>query len=138
MPQSYRIDTAQRLIWTRCWGILADSDLAEHQAKIRVDPAFSPTLGQLVDTREVREVAITLPAARALGHSKLFSPESRRAYVVRDDVMYGLARMYELYQELRGTRNVRVFRDRAEAVTWLGVTDPTPDAANPHEAALIT
>lgn len=126
MPQEFHIDETQQVIWTRCSGVLADADIAEHQAHLRADPKFQPTLHQLVDTREVTEVTLSLRTIRNLGQSQLFSPQSKRAYVVSQDVLFGLVRMYELYQSMRGTQNVRVFRNRTEAVAWLGVNDPVP------------
>jgi len=124
MSEEYHIDQEQRVIWTRCWGVLSDEDVVRHQDNLKADPLFMPTLNQLVDAREVTEVTVSARTVRQLGQSKLFTPESRRAYVVTKDVIFGLVRMYELYQSLRGAQNVRVFRERAGAVAWLNVTDP--------------
>jgi len=126
LAEEYHIDRKQGIIWSRCWGVLSDADLTAHQAKLRTDPAFDPALNQLVDCREVTDVTLSVGAVKRLGQSQLFSPDSKRAYVVAKDVVFGLVRMYELYQKLRDARNVRIFRNRAEATLWLGVTDSTP------------
>lgn len=134
LAEEYHIDRKQGIIWSRCWGVLSDADIAAHQAKLRADPAFAPGLNQLVDCRGVTDVTLSVAAVKRLGQSQLFAPESKRAYVVARDVIFGLVRMYELYQKLRDARNVRIFRDRAEAVRWLGVTDPAPgDPPRPRE-----
>lgn len=137
MAEDFQIDEVQQVIWARCWGVLADQDIFSHQARLRADPRFRPTMAQLVDTREVTEVTISMETIKRLGGSTLFAPESRRAYVVSQEVMYGLVRMYEIYQNLRGSEGVKVFRDRAEAVAWLGVQDlGQPPSAEPHSEAV--
>lgn len=123
MAQEYQIDEAQQVVWVRCSGTLSDNDITAHQAALRTDPRFRPTQSQLVDTTAVTDVTLSLGAVKKLGQSTLFAPESKRAYVVTKDVIFGLVRMYELYQTLRGSRSVRVFRTRAEAIGWLAVKD---------------
>jgi hypothetical protein len=87
------------------------------------DAQFEPTLRHLVDTSDVTEVTLSAQAIVQMGHSLLFDPTAKRAYVVTTDLVFGLARMYELYQNLRGPQNVRVFRDRDEALRWLGLNE---------------
>jgi hypothetical protein len=128
MAQDYSIDEQQQVIWTRCWGILSDADIATQQANLRQDPKFKPTMSQLVDAREVTEVAVTVEAVNQLGQSTLFAPTAKRAYVVTKDALYGMIRMYELHQAARGSETVRVFRDRAVALAWLGVGEPRTES----------
>jgi len=129
MPQDYSIDEQQQVIWTRCWGVLSDADIVCHQARLRDDPCFHPTLNQLVDARAVTEVKISAAAISKLGESTLFSPEAKRAYVVAQDALYGLVRMYEMHQAARGSEAVRVFRDHAVALAWLGVNEQASDSS---------
>ncbi len=123
MPADYQIDLPQHLIRSRCWGELSDADITTQQEQLRNDPNFHSRLNQLVDAREITSVTVSMQTIRQIGQSTLFAPESRRAYVVAKDVMYGLVRMYELYQNLRGSQHIRAFRDHAEALRWLGVDD---------------
>lgn len=132
MPESFHIDEQQRIVWARSWGLLCDEDIISHQARLRADPKFQATFAELVDTTGVTEVTLTAKMMLQMGQSTLFAPEAKRAYVVAKDVIFGLVRMYELYQSMRGKTAVRVFRSRAEAVAWLGVTDPE---ATPQPAA---
>lgn len=126
MPQELQLDTTQRVVWTRCWGVLSDADIAGHQAALRNDPRFKPDFRQLVDTHEVTEVQVSARMVLKMGESRLFAPEAKRAYVVTRDVMFGLVRMYGLCQELRGRAEIQAFRTRAEAIDWLGVEDTCP------------
>lgn len=128
MPQEYTIDAQQQVIWARCWGRLSDQDLVAHQAALRADPQFHDQISQLVDAREVTDVDVSTEAVKKLGASTLFAPAAKRAYVVAQNALYGLVRMYEQQQAVRGTNSVRVFRDRAVALAWLGVNEPSATA----------
>lgn len=135
MAQEFQLDEIQRMVWVRCWGALTDQDILTHQTALRADPRFRPEFYQLVDTRAVTEVEVSARVMWQLGQSQLFAPNSRRAYVVSRDVLFGLVRMYGLYQGLRGRAEVRAFRTRAEAVAWLEVDDPEAQPAETPESA---
>lgn len=94
------------------------------QAALRADPRFRATMNQLVDAIDVTELAVTVEAVNQMGQSTLFAPTAKRAYVVKMDALYGMIRMYELHQAARGSESVRVFRDRAVALAWLGAGEP--------------
>ncbi len=127
MPEAYQIDETQSVVWTRCWGVLRDEDILNQQARLRTDPKFRPTLGQLVDTTAVTDVTLSARLMLSMGQSTLFAPEAKRAYLVTKDVVFGLVRMYELYQGMRGQQSVRAFRRREEALAWLGVQEPASE-----------
>ncbi len=129
MAQEFQLDDRQHVVWVRCSGVLTDQDILSHQAALRADPRFQPEFSQLVDTRAVTEVEVSARVMWQLGQSQLFAPSARRAYVVSRDVMFGLVRMYGLYQGLRGRAEVRAFRSRDEAVAWLEVDDPEAEPA---------
>lgn len=129
MPEEFHIDTARQIIWTRVWGELNDETIRGHQERLRADPAFAPSLKQLVDTTAVTRVNLTMNFMVSFGRSKLFNPEAKRAYVVNRDVVYGFVRMYSLYQEIRGHAAVNVFRNRPDALAWLGVTEDADEIA---------
>ncbi len=124
MAQEYKIDEQQQVVWSRCWGVLSNPDIVTQQAALRADKRFHPTMNQLVDCTDVTELTVTVEAVNQMGRSTLFAPTSRRAYVVTMDALYGMIRMYELHQAARGSECVRVFRDRAVALAWLGVGEP--------------
>ncbi len=134
MAQEFQIDEPQHVVWVRCWGPLTDHDILSHQAALRADPRFRPEFSQLVDTRAVTEVEVSARVMWQLGQSQLFAPSARRAYVVSRDVLFGLVRMYGLYQGLRGRAEIRAFRTRAEAVAWLEVDDPEAQPAGATES----
>ncbi len=120
MPAEYELDLALGLVRTKEWGVLTDDDLHELYERIRSDPAFDPSFRQLCDLREVTQITTTAEALRSLAQSHVFSPGSRRAFVVGRAVDFGLARMYQAYSEVEG-QTVEVFREMDEAKVWLGL-----------------
>ncbi|HEY6338253.1 MAG TPA: hypothetical protein VIW68_07145 [Candidatus Sulfotelmatobacter sp.] len=42
--------------------------------------------------------------------------------VVSSVLLFGLRSMFEAYSQLSGAESVSVFRDRAQALEWLGIT----------------
>ena len=89
---------------------------------------FDPEFNQLLDASAVTAMDITVDDIRQAVRRKLFSPTSRRAFVVSSAFMYGMARMIQTYNELaQGATSVSVFRDRASALKWLGVPENFPN-----------
>ena len=120
MPAEYELDLALGLVRTKEWGVLTEDDLRELYERIRSDPAFDPSFRQLCDLREVTKITTTAEALRFLAQSRVFSPGSRRAFVVGRAVDFGLARMFQAYSEVAG-QTVEVFREMDEAKVWLGL-----------------
>ena len=120
MPAEYELDLALGLVRTKEWGVLTEDDLRELYERIRSDPAFDPSFRQLCDLREVTKITTTAEALRFLAQSRVFSPGSRRAFVVGRAVDLGLARMFQAYSEVAG-QTVEVFREMDEAKVWLGL-----------------
>ena len=121
MPAEYELDLTRRLVRTKEWGVLTDEDLRDLYEQIRTDPAFKPTFRQLCDLREVTKITTTAESLRTLAQSRVFTPGSRRAFVVGRAVDFGLARMFQAYSEVEG-QTVEVFREMDDAEAWLGLT----------------
>ena len=125
MPMAYTIDAGRKLVLTRAWGVLSDSDVLQHKATLDADPKFVAGIRELSDVREIERLAVTSSGVRDMirrDKEKLTKPEHRLALVVASDVVYGMARMYAL---LRGEHTfVRVFRTLPEAGEWLDSVAP--------------
>jgi SpoIIAA-like len=130
VPLTYRIDVARRLVVSLATGRLTDADLQQHQQQLQQDPAFAPSLCQLVDWTGVTDLAVTTEGLRQRVRQSIFHPGAPRAMVVSSPVQYGMARMIQTLQEFQGG-TIRVFRDRAAAQAWLdeacGVPSPPID-----------
>ena len=119
MPAFYKIDKQNRLVMTTGSGTVTLADALAHQERLRHDPDFDPTFCQLLDFTHVTKVEITADDIRNIAQNSLFSGTSRRAILVSNDTIYGLARMFELLRESAGDTGVEVFRSLDEALDWV-------------------
>ena len=120
MPASYHIDPERRTIFSSATGVVTDDDLKGHQSRLRSDPAFDRTFNQLWDLRGVAEARVTNGAIRTLADSRSFDAGARRGVVAPQDLVYGLARMFEMLRD-DSEEEIRAFRNFEEAKQWLGL-----------------
>jgi hypothetical protein len=119
MPARYKIDKERRLVMSTAFGVVTMADGLAHQEKLRKDPDFDPSFSQLMDYTHVVKFEITAEDVRALAQQSVFSPDSRRAMLVRGDLAFGLARMFEALREDFGEQGIRVFRNLDDALDWI-------------------
>ena len=120
MPASYKIAAARGLVFTTGSGVLTDDDCYGHVSALSTDPLFNPSMDQLADLTQVTEVRLTASAIHRMAERNPFGEGSRRAFVVSDDVAFGMARMYEILTSDHA-HDVTVFHDLAKARAWLGL-----------------
>jgi hypothetical protein len=121
MDASYEFDSERRVVIIAIHGELTDQGLLEGYDRLVGDPRFSSHYDELVDLRAATGGEVTAEGVLALvARPAEFAPTSRRAIVIRSDLGFGMARMYEI---LRGGEagNVRVFRDLDAAKQWLRI-----------------
>lgn len=120
MASAYTILPVRSLVITRGWGILTDRDALAHARGLVADPHFAPSFCQLADLRDVVRMDMTGLGIRQLVLANPFGTGARRAVVAHDDVIYGMARMY---QQMRGETPdaVELFRELDQAIQWLGL-----------------
>ena len=124
MPITYTIDSAQSLVLTMATGVLTSKELLEHKERLVEDPQFRPDMLELSDVRDITGLEVTPEAIRQFVQKDADHAEKlgdhKMAIVVRTDIVFGMARMYEMMtsQNLPG---VGVFRDLNEARKWLGL-----------------
>jgi hypothetical protein len=128
MPITHKIDHEQRLVSATPHGVLTDREIFAYQMEVW---SGSEVLGysELIDMSAVVEIEF-VSANRVFELAKLSesmdppAAPSKLAIVATADVHFGLARMYEAYRGSgkEGTKTPRVFRNRAEALQWLGVS----------------
>jgi len=119
MAASYKIDKERRLVMSTGSGVLTLADLLAHQEKLLADPDFSPDFSQLWDLTNITEVELTSKDVHRLAQRSIFSPDSRRAILVSRDLVFGLARMFEIYRDILGESGIRVFRNLDDALEWV-------------------
>jgi hypothetical protein len=123
MPLSYRIDKQQRLVASRISGNFTVDDALEFRRQIVADADFDPSFAELLDFSGVSKMDITPREVRMLAGTNIFSPDSRRAIVAEDPLVFGLGRIFETLRTLRGDRHIRVFHTRDQALTWIFLKD---------------
>src|SRR5258707_12243260 len=94
MPAFYQIDKQHKLVKSTATGVLTLADVASHREKLLNDSDFDPSFSQLIDVTGVTDVAIGTDDVRGLSVTTIFSANSRRSFLVKTDVQYGLARMF--------------------------------------------
>ena len=125
MPIEYRIDPERRIVLATARGVLTADDLFSYQRSVWSASGLAG-FDELVDLGGVTDVP-QLSALRArdlaVVAARMDDPAvaTRLAIVAPADFAYGLARMYATHRETQehGRKQVRVFRDMAEAVAWL-------------------
>lgn len=99
---------------------MTDEDVFEHRHLLRNDPLFDPTFSQLADFSEITENLVATSTVQHMSRDQIFLPGTKRAFVARDDAIFGMLRMFELHAESIG-QVIEVFRDRRAAEAWLGL-----------------
>lgn len=122
MPAGYTIDLERSLVRSRGWGVLTDRELLAHARALTVDPHFAPNFRQLADLREVTDVQITSATIKEMVRLNPFWAGARRALVVTNDVVYGMARMYQILRD-ESPDELEIFRKMDGALQWLGLAD---------------
>ena len=120
IPVQYRIDRPAGIVYVTVTGVVTRADIITERQRFAEDPDFSPDLMQLIDAREADEFRLTLDEIRDVARSDPFGPGSRRAVVAREDVIYGLFRMYEVLTSPSGSE-LYACRELEEAREWLGL-----------------
>jgi hypothetical protein len=121
VPVTYEIDKARGLIRTMCTGYVTFFEVAEHFQELERDPDCPKQLDVLLDLREIT----SLPSSEQLravseqiGRLRDRVRFGAAAFVVGTDALFGTAMVLEVYAA-RGFRTTKIFRDAAEAESWL-------------------
>jgi hypothetical protein len=118
-PISCEIDKKNKLVITAALGPFTADDIWQVRARLLRDRDFDISFSHLVDLGRLTQAAVTGDQVRRLAESVLFSPESRCAFLARQERISGLSRMLEIHCCLRGDERISVFRERNEALAWL-------------------
>jgi hypothetical protein len=128
MPIKHTIDHDKGLVMATAHGLLTDADIFAYQQTVWSRPEIKG-FDELIDMGEVSGIEFVSgqrvsDLAQLSGSMDASDAPSKLAIVVATDHQFGLGRMYQAYREMapQGTKVVRVFRDRAEALEWLGAS----------------
>ena len=100
-------------------GVFNREEALAHRARLFADPDFDPNYSQLLDLTHVTRFDLNAADLRQLAEDDPFTTSSRRAFLVPNDLSYGLGRMYEIFRESAGEHGIRIFRSLDEALDWI-------------------
>jgi hypothetical protein len=115
---AYTIDPARKLVRVLVTGSLAVDDALLHQSRLKADPAFDPIFSQITIFTNVLQHSLDAAALRSIAQNAPYGPGARRAFVLPNDLGYGLGRMFQAYADGTARGEVAIFRDEAEALAW--------------------
>jgi hypothetical protein len=122
MPGSYTIDPARSLVLTRGWDLVMEREILAHVRALIADPRFARNFHQLIDARDAKSVHFTASTIRELVRLNPFGAGARRAMVVTNDVVFGMARMYQIMAD-ESPDELQIFRHMDDALQWLWIAD---------------
>ena len=89
MKVRYVISKQRRLILTTAAGCVTFDDIRGNQDRLLADPDFEASFDQVIDMTTATKFDISADDARVLAKRRIFSPESRRAFVATGAISSG-------------------------------------------------
>jgi hypothetical protein len=115
----YQIDASSGLVVVKLAGLLTLDEVKAYQSRIATDRDFNADLLPLFDVRKASLSELTPGALRSVAAGIVFH-SMRQAYVVADDMQFGMVRMLGAFADLnRPGRELRPFREMKAARAWL-------------------
>jgi hypothetical protein len=119
MPAFYHIDKDRKIVMSTASGVLTRNDISAHMMSLLKDPDFNPAFSQLADFSHITGRELTADDIRDFARTNVFSPGSRRAFIVADDQTQSLVEMFAILRDVAGERGIRVFRTLEEGIDWI-------------------
>jgi hypothetical protein len=128
MPAKHHIDNNAKLIITTWEGEAVDIELIEtikkYQNTIQLQPEYVD-YNEVVDFSKVTNVKLTTEGIREISKIAVKTDhvdiKTKLAIIVSSPLVYGLARMYEIYRNLAPNPNkeIKVFNEMSDAYSWI-------------------
>jgi hypothetical protein len=116
---TYTIEPARKLVRVLVTGSLAVDDALLHQSRLKSDPAFDPAFSQITVFTNVSQPSLDAAGLQMIAQNAPYGPAARRAFVLPNDLGFGLGRMFQAYAEGTTRGEVAIFRGEAEALAWV-------------------
>jgi hypothetical protein len=131
VPISFSFNPERGVFVSKWVGAISDLELLQSYEELLASDEFVPGFHEIADAR-----AADLSGVSVGGFTQLTTMVERAvagktdgfktAVVAPKDLSYGLARMYQALSD-ESPETVRVFREAAGVLEWLGVTGPLPE-----------
>jgi hypothetical protein len=135
MPTFYKIDTGRNLVLTTGYGFVTKEEVLILQDQMSNDPEFDASFSQVADFSQLTDTDVGMADVRMFAQRDAFSIHSRRAIIVKGDVAFGFAKVFELCRQLCGASGIRLFRDPDEAFSWIVSQDAASGCRRTESAA---
>jgi hypothetical protein len=99
-----------------------EREILAHVRALIADPRFARNFHQLLDMRDVTNLQFTASSVREMVRLNPFGAGARRAAVVTNDIVFGMARMYQILAD-ESPDELQIFRKMDDALQWLGIAD---------------
>jgi len=119
MSISSEILLESSLVITRVEGVVDDNNVFKAESLLSTMDGFNSSFNQLADSRLVSKNLLTPDGLLKTSYVTPFSPSSRRAYVVNDELASMFATLFGV--TVSETSNYLVTFEIEEACEWLGV-----------------
>jgi len=132
LPITYEIDHTRKTVFATATGILTPQEMFSYQEQVWLKPAYQG-FHECMDMSGVTEIVdATDQNMKALAQLAVQADDpaqpTRLAIIARQDLHFGLGRMYETYRSMqpKNAREVSVFRSREDALRWLTQEEAAP------------
>ncbi len=125
MAISYELFKDIGLVVITCSGPANPEEAIAMITRLQDDPDFSMSYSVLWDARERTVPYTTDEVMTIVRYVASYKGEkcSKRALLTSKDVDYGMGRVYEGLRFNTSNVEIEIFKDREQALTWLGVHD---------------
>jgi len=98
MPTKLNIDRKAGIVYSTLYGEVNTAELVEQVRAIRRHPDFDPQFRELIDASNVSGFDVSSEDVRDLAvQDAPFAPSARRVLVASEDLVFGLARMFQTF-----------------------------------------
>ena len=111
------VDSARGLVFITFTGVVTLDLVRSAQSRAQATPGFQAVFPTLIDYTRADLTELDTEHVKKLAGSTPVAASVRRAFLVADDLAYGLGRMFRALSDIAGRGQlVEVFRDRQEAL----------------------
>lgn len=125
MSAEFLIDVQRGMVFSKATGVLSLDVAFDHMDRLSHNPDFKPGFNQLFDFRQATDIRLSEEEIREIARRDIFSADSRRAFLVADELQFGLGRMFATYRQMAGEKGIRIFTDAEAARAWVFPPDET-------------
>jgi len=118
VPVSIRVDVTRRRVEVTSSGILTGEEMQAAQEEIVRSAGFERDFDALFDLTGVSAVEMSTKNVRTVADNSAFAASIRRAFVMTNQVAFGMMRMLVAYLG-ESSGEVEMFEDRDAAERWL-------------------